>query len=174
MRKTEILKSVQARLADAFPQVKYIDKDWGQLEQEVPAVGFPCILLDVERVEYTDMGGGWQLADATLTVTVANQRTNASSAHAPSAAKNLSYYALELTEQVHRKLQGFHAAVYSPLTRTRFDKVASGARYECYEMRYETQYKCPPAPYSTAPVRHIKITPAPWGFSDGLDQESFE
>lgn len=161
MRKSTILKDMQDALNASLSQVKYIDKNWGQLDMANPSVGFPCILLDIDNVEYSDLTGGWQMADATVIVTVANNRTNASSSRAPQVAKNLSYYTLELTDEIHEKLQGFQAShngsVYSPLVRTSFNKVTNGLEYECYEMRYRTSWKV--APIQAEKNRPQRIVP---------------
>ena len=69
-----ILLSVQTQLGARVPELAYIDKDWGQLSYEVPSVKWPCALLDVENVNYTQEGGGRQMADTQLTITVADMR----------------------------------------------------------------------------------------------------
>ena len=162
MRKTTIIKDiVEALGADNTLGLKYIDKDWGQLNVEQPAVGWPCALVDIEQVEYSNLGGGWQMADATIELTVANNRTNASSAHAPSTAKNLSYLTLELCDAIHLKLQGFNGthspSQYAPLVRTSFYKDTDGLKFECYTMRYKTQFKVPPTTDRTHNVTSIGI-----------------
>lgn len=70
----EILLNVQERLGTAVPGLEYIDKDWGQLSYEKPAVKYPCALLDVKNINYSQEGRGRQMADTQLTVTVANLR----------------------------------------------------------------------------------------------------
>lgn len=149
MKKTMILKDIVGALPVFLPQLKYVDKDWGQLGVERPAVGFPCALIDITGVDYTDLSAGWQLASGTFTVKVADQRTNPSSAHAPSTSRNNSYAALELCDAVHLALNGFNGthtpSEYAPLVRTGFYKIEDGLKYECYAITYKTQWKVPPA-----------------------------
>lgn len=153
MRKLTIIKDIVEALAAALPELKYVDKDWGQLTMEKPSVGWPCALVDIEQVEYSELGRGWQLAKGTVMVTVANQRTNASSAHAPAVAKDQSYATLELCDAIHLELQGFsgrhNPSEYAPLVRTSFYKDTDGLRYECYTMHYHTQWKVPPKPVTS-------------------------
>ena len=78
-----ILLSVQTQLGARVPELAYIDKDWGQLSYEVPSVKWPCALLDVENVNYTQEGGGRQMADTQLTITVADMRLTPASLAAP-------------------------------------------------------------------------------------------
>lgn len=143
MRKTEIMLSIQERLA-GISELKYIDKDWGQLNTAVPAVNFPCCLIDIESVNYED-GRAMQNATATIVLTIANHRTVSSSVTAPNKEK--SYYLVELTEEVERKLHLFTNGNFAPLVRTSWKKIETGTtEYECYEMRYTTAYKCDYSP----------------------------
>ena len=161
MRKSTIIKDIVEAVAGALPQLKYVDKDWGQLNVEQPAVGWPCAVADIEAVEDSNLGCGWQLASATIEVTVANKRTNSSSAHAPDDAKERSYLTLELCDAIHLRLQGFNGehnpSLYAPLTRTSFYKDTDGLGYECYTMRYKTQYKVPPTQVATHEVTSVGV-----------------
>lgn len=161
MKKTMIIKDIVDALPLALSQLKYVDKDWGQLDVEKPAVGFPCALIDITRVDYTDLSAGWQLASGTFTVKVANQRTNSSSAHAPSTAKNNSYAALELCDAVHLALNGFNGShtqsEYAPLVRTSFYKQENGLKYECYAIIYKTQWKVPPVAQARTAIRGVEV-----------------
>ncbi len=161
MKKTMIIKDIVDALPLALPQLKYVDKDWGQLDVEKPAVGFPCALIDITQVDYTDLSAGWQLASGTFTVKVANQRTNSSSAHAPSTAKNNSYAALELCDAVHLALNGFNGShthsEYAPLVRKSFYKQENGLKYECYAIIYKTQWKVPPVAQTRTAIRGVGV-----------------
>ena len=161
MKKTMIIKDIVDALPLALPQLKYVDKDWGQLDVEKPAVGFPCAVIDIDRVDYTDLSAGWQLASGTFIVKVANQRTNPSSAHAPSAAKNNSYAALELCDDVHLALNGFNGShtpsEYAPLVRTGFQKLENGLKFECYAIIYKSQWKVPPVAQTRTTVTGVGV-----------------
>lgn len=127
-------------------KVKYIDKDWGQLTMEQPPVGWPCILIDIEQVEIRPLADGNEHAKATVALTVANKRTNSSSAHAPRGAKEKSMETIDLTDDVHRLVQGFAAegAGYSPFQVVSFYKLNDLPGAEVYAMRYCTRYNVAP------------------------------
>lgn len=141
--------------------LKYVDKDWGQLSLEQPAVGFPCALVDIADVRYSELGQGWKNAVATVTVKVANNRTNASSVHAPTDAKNSSYKTLDLCDDVGLKLGQFNGlhepSLYSPLVMTGFYKVEDALKFECYEMQYKTSFKVPPEQEDTQEVTDVRL-----------------
>lgn len=143
MRKSTIIKDLQEMLAHELPRVKYIDKDWGQLGMEQPPVGWPCILIDIEDVDIKQLTDGNEHARATVVLTVANKRTNSSSAHAPRVAKEKSMETIDLTDDVHRLVQGYYAegAEYSPMKEQSFFKMNDLPGAEVYMMRYITSYK---------------------------------
>lgn len=161
MKKSTIIKDIQDMLSEALPNVKYIDKDWGQLGMEQPPVGWPCILIDIEQVEIRPLNDGNEQHKATVVLTVANKRKNSSSAHAPIASKEKSMETIDLTDEVHRLVQGFmhpHTYIehfdapdgqhfaqikfdnYTPFQVVSFYKLNDLPGAEVYAMRYTTRY----------------------------------
>lgn len=134
-----ILLNVQTQLGESVPELAYIDKDWGQLSYEVPSVQWPCALLDVENVNYTQEGGGRQMADTQLTITVADMRITPASLTAP--RREEAYRIIELLGKIHRSLHYFSAGDYAPLFRTNLKKVVANSSYECYRLTYQTAFE---------------------------------
>lgn len=140
MKKSVIIQDLM-KLLDSNLKVKYIDKDWGQLSMEQPPVGWPCILIDIEQVDTRPLHDGNEHAKATVVLTVANRRTNASSAHAPAASKAKSMETIDLTDDVHNLVQGYcNGADYTPLQEQVFYKQNDLPGAEVYVMRYTTNY----------------------------------
>lgn len=135
----EILLNVQERLGTAVPGLEYIDKDWGQLSYEKPAVKYPCALLDVKNINYSQEGRGRQMADTQLTVTVANLRLAAASLLAP--RKEEAYQVIDLLERIHAALHLFSTGGFAPLFRSNLKKVVADSSHECYEMTYQTAFE---------------------------------
>ena len=134
-----ILLSVQTRLGECVPELMYIDKDWGQLSYEVPSVKWPCALLDVENVNYTQEGGGRQMADTQIVITVADLRLTPASLPAPD--RESAYRTIELLGKIHRVLHHFSTDGYAPLFRTNLKKVVVNSSYECYRLTYQTAFE---------------------------------
>lgn len=145
MRKSTIIKDLQDMLAQGLPDVKYIDKDWGQLTMEQPPVGWPCILIDFEQVDPKHLSGGDEKDTAIIVLTVANRRTTSSSAHAPRVAKEASYTTIDMTDDIHDMVQGYSAGDYTPLSLISFYKQNDLPGAECYAMRYRTTYNVTPS-----------------------------
>ena len=135
-----ILLHIQQRLSKQVPELAYVDKDWGQLSYETPPVKWPCALLDIRAVDYTQLGRGHQMADTQVTVTVANMHPAASSPAAPKQED--IYQVIELLDEIHQALHLYTEGGYTPLFRTNLKKLSTAdSSRECYEMTYQTAYE---------------------------------
>lgn len=150
----EMLMDIQAALADGVEELKYIDKDWGQLNYEVPAVKYPCALLDIANVQYGDLLQGSQIATVEIAVLVANQRLIPGSSRSP--RKGDSYQMIDLLEKIHQKLQLYGSEKYSPLLRAGLVKVETDSGEEIYQLTYRTQCVC----HLDREIRKAKVEPS--------------
>lgn len=71
----QIFLSIQDYLAEQVTNLKYIDKNWGQLNIPQPPVQWPCCLIDVASIDYTQTSDLDRLADATIELTIADHHT---------------------------------------------------------------------------------------------------
>ena len=137
-----ILLAVQQRLTEQVSELAYIDKNWGQFDYDVPPVKWPCVLLDIDEVPFTQLGGGGQIADGvTVEILAANLRLVSSSAAAPNKAD--AYLLIELLDKIHSVLQRFTDGTFGPMFRTQIKKVAAVRAGECYKVLYQTAYTLP-------------------------------
>ena len=136
---TTLLLSVHKQLGASVLELAYISKDWGQLSYEVPSVKWPCALLDVKNVDYTEEGGSRQMGDTQLTITVADMRLTPASLAAPKLED--AYRTIELLGKIHQSLHHFTAGDYAPLFRTNLRKVEGNNSYECYRLIYQTAFE---------------------------------
>lgn len=135
----QIFLTIQTQLQSEVPELKYIDKDWGQLKYDKPPVKFPCALIDITNVNYSQMGRGYQKADADIIITIANMKLIRSSAMAPS--KIDSYDTIDILESVHQALQLFaDGQKFQPLQRTNLKKIFNDKDAEVYAMLYKTSF----------------------------------
>lgn len=134
----QIFLTIQNKLSE-ITSLRYIDKDWGQLQYEQPPVQWPCALIDVTNVDYVQQGRGAQLGNALICVTVGNINPVPSSAAAPNRAN--SYATIELLDEIHQKLQLLSdGSTFQPLMRTNLLKAAANGSYEVYQMTYKTAF----------------------------------
>ena len=148
-----IIKTIIADLQDV-EGLKYIDKDWGQLSYDPPAVKYPCALVDVANVEYQPLQAPKEMADLDIYITVANLTLTPSSAQCK--RKNDSFATLDLLERIHQKLHLTPNEKYAPLVRVRVEKELVDSGEEIYRLIYRTSYKVEPQANTTK----VTIRPA--------------
>jgi hypothetical protein len=111
----EVIQLIKAEIA-TVAGLKYVDEDWGQLDYYSPnhPVKWPCVLMDVTGVNFSDIGfekkrepEHRQMAEATLSLTVANLKLTNTSGNAPILQKENAHSIWDLINDLHKKLQGF-------------------------------------------------------------------
>lgn len=156
----QIFLNIQDRLADQVPALRYIDKNWNQLNMPQPPVQWPCCLIDIDNIDYSQTSSSDRLADATISLTIATQHTVRSSTKAPS--KSDAYDVLDVLESVMETLEGWRVPdTTQALTRTRLAKAYSDQSYDVYTLTLTTAWIEQPSqePATTAtPTIHI-LTP---------------
>jgi hypothetical protein len=133
----DIFLTIQEKLGE-IPELQYVDKNWQQLQYDPPPVKFPCALLDVSSVDYTQMGNRAQMAEASVEITVANVRLHNSSSKAPHKAD--AYAVFALIDKIHQLLHGFTNGQFQRLTRIGVQRVQAEFGYEIYTVTFRTAW----------------------------------
>lgn len=134
----QIFLDIQTKLAE-ITELKHIDKDWGQLQYEQPPIKFPCALLDIANVNYSQMGNLAQQAEGDIEITVANLRLTNTSYRNPN--REDAYAVFDIIDDIHQVLHGWSNVNFGRLVRTNLQKVAADSNYEIYKMTYKTTFK---------------------------------
>ena len=135
----QIFLAIQDRLSTLVPALRYIDKNWNQLNLTQPPVQWPCCLIDLDNIDYSQTSSSDRLADATISLTIATQHTVRSSAKAPS--KSDAYDILDVLESVMGALEGWRVPdTTQALTRTRLQKAYSDQSYYVYTLTFTTAW----------------------------------
>ncbi|MBP3762927.1 MAG: hypothetical protein J6I49_03490 [Bacteroidales bacterium] len=135
----KIFLDIQKHLSDEVASLRYIDKNWGQLNEPQPPVQFPCALLDVENIDYSQLTDRDRVANATLSVVIASQNMVRTSAKAPS--KEEAYAVIDTLEAVMEALEGFRIPdTTQALTCTRLQRSYVDKNYSVYILTYTTAW----------------------------------
>ncbi|MCL2291214.1 MAG: hypothetical protein FWC34_11040 [Bacteroidetes bacterium] len=134
----DIFLSIQGELSK-IPELKHIDKNWGQLLYEQPPVKFPCALLDIAEVDYGQLGMLAQDADGAIEITIANAKNTRSSHKAP--RKEDSYAIFDIVNKIHDSLHGYTNGELQPLIRVKLKKIDAAAGYEIYRVVYVSGWR---------------------------------
>ena len=114
-----LIKSVQEKLKTAVPELRWIDQDFGQFELEKPPVDFPCALIDIPDIQYSDSSNLEQIGDTTLTVRLGFRVYNRSNSKAPDMIKEKGRAHFAIIKKVYKVLHGHEddEANYNTITR---------------------------------------------------------
>ena len=149
-----VLLSIQQRLSEV-KDLNYIDRNWGQLYFEPKPVKYPCALIDIERVSFSQISKGCQIADFSISVTMLTQRLTPTSFRAPNAEKG--YEIFELIQKVHDVLQNYHNEDYAPLFRTEFTKIYEDNSVEVFGIKYASQLKIISDENAKQKLKHVTL-----------------
>lgn len=141
----QLLLNLQNQLATATA-LKYIDEDWGQLDDygaHTP-VKWPCCLVDFADADYSDIGTdrsatpqNRQQATGSIAFTFANLKITNSSKNAPVNQKDQAYLLLGIIEDAHKKIHAFRPAANSGgLIRKSFRRVKRDDGIQQYRVVY--------------------------------------
>ncbi len=147
----ELLYSMQKRLETEVPELRYIDKERGQLSEGSAEIEFPCVLLDIGEVTCTHEGGGVRMDNIGIVVTVACLRGSSGEDDGD------PYTAVGWLERVDSALHGFTAGGFSPLSCTGIKKTVPGGGVECYELTCGTSRETGRRAGECVTVRNVEI-----------------
>lgn len=134
-----IFLSIQDQLADNVPALQYIDKNWGQLNIPQPPVKWPCCLIDLDSIDYSQGTDRCRIANASISITIADQHITRSSAKA--SAKDDAFAILDVIEDVIDALEGYRVpSTTQALTRTRLQKAYSDQSYDVYTLTFSAAW----------------------------------
>jgi hypothetical protein len=112
--KTLYLKLTE--LLSEIPELKYIDLNCGQLQEEKPPIAYPAVLINL-NANSTDIDGLFQLYTGTIELTIVCKILSESNNNAPENVRERSLKYLELSEKIWKKLQGYNDADFDKITR---------------------------------------------------------
>lgn len=106
---------------------RYIDDDWGQLDDysSRPPAKWPCALVDIVEAKTEDLGRGVQSLDCSILIRVADLRISNTSEQAPSKQKEQAAELFEIAQTIFAQLHGWHMSDsnYGTLSRVGFRRM---------------------------------------------------
>lgn len=113
----EILNTIFARIKECAPEVNFIDVNLGQLLLEAPPVMFPCVLVDISNVEYTQLKPRQQKASATISLQFGFSVLSPSDYNSTPELREEAMQHYEIISKVASALHGFDSQYFNPLVR---------------------------------------------------------
>lgn len=144
----QFFQNIQKQIAQT-EQFRYIGQDWGQLSayQNAPPVGFPCCLVDVQSVEYSNLSADFsktprqrQMAQVQVIFSVADMQLTPNSWQTHQKQKDPSFQIWSLLESLHQKMHYFSPLPNAtPLQRQSLEKIIRDDGVLQYQLIYSCQ-----------------------------------
>jgi hypothetical protein len=137
----KLIADIKSRLA-GVTGIKYIDEDWGQLDYYSPdfPVKYPCVLIDLAQVPWSNQGKLIQMGLVSVSIRVANMKLSNTNVKAPASQQAAAASIFDLLTSIHQALHGWTAdSMNGPLTRTLTRKVNRDDGIREFEMIYSVQ-----------------------------------
>lgn len=101
-----------------IPAIKWVDLNTGQLQQEMPPLAFPAVLVNVNSLNCRELGDKIQRVQASFSLTLVCQLMGETNAQAPELMREKALQYLDLVEEIYKKIQGFESVYFYPFERT--------------------------------------------------------
>jgi len=136
-----LFNDIQKQIAEKIQGLSLIDEDYGQLEaieteEDQYPVTFPCVLISAPEVDWTNLGGGSQRGNCTLTIRLAMDCYD--DTHLGSGTEEKAIERMQFARSIHHVLQGFRSGDSSALVRK---TTRNYSRPHAIKV-YETVYTC--------------------------------
>lgn len=139
-----LLTDIQERLNSKVTNLKYIDEDWGQLDDYSPnfPVQWPCCLVDCFAANYENEGKKVQLGLVTIRLLIGDVKLTNSSQKAPAGQKTQSKSFYLLMKDIYKALHGYTGHDhYSSLIRIREGRIKRNDGVRVHEMLFTVEIK---------------------------------
>lgn len=125
-----LINSIIARISE-LTDFRYVARNWNQLSYEQPPVQFPCALVDITSINYSQLAHGSYRADATITVTIADQQL----------ARDAVDHFLDIVDTLIEHLSLFSSDfLEQPLNLNTFARSYSDKSYDVYTITFSASW----------------------------------
>jgi len=128
-------------LLTAVDGIKYVDFDFGQLEEDKPPVNFPCALVNIAYTKCEDLFDQTQRVRCVITVKLGfniSVEKTASIYNDAAIQQNLSYF--NIVNAVYKSLQGYTDGNIEELSRSSLTQPIYPPGLKVTIMPFETEF----------------------------------
>ncbi|HAT3998571.1 TPA: hypothetical protein I9Y90_000053 [Elizabethkingia anophelis] len=102
-------------LLETLPEIKYIDLDYGQLQEEMPPLSYPAVLVRISE-DRVDIHHMYQQVTGNITLTVIDKLKSETNNITSEEQRKKGIAYMQLNEKIHKALQGYKDKTYEPFT----------------------------------------------------------
>ena len=137
----DLLISLQNRIKETLPELRYIDEDFGQLEtlDDTYPITFPCVLIGTPSTDWSDIGLCIQKGAANISIRLAIDCYD--DTHYGSGTEDKIKERLLKNKTLYKSLQGFRTGKYmSALSRIKSTDYTFAHGIKVYEMIFKFSF----------------------------------
>lgn len=113
--KTLYLKIIE--LLSEIPEIKYIDLNFGQLQEEKPPLIYPAVLINMDESVVDDVQDAFQIIAGNFDLTICMKMLGETHSLAPAETRAKALEYLDITEKIYKKLQGYQDSHFDAFSR---------------------------------------------------------
>ncbi len=113
--KTLYLKILE--LLETIPEIRHIDLQYGQLQEEQPPLAYPAVLVSMRQAS-ENIDDVYQLHTAQFTLQLVCKMAGETNSLAPAKRREQALAYLDISEKIYRKLQGYEDEVFEAFAQT--------------------------------------------------------
>ncbi len=113
--KTLYLKILE--LLETIPEIRHIDLQYGQLQEEQPPLAYPAVLVGMRQTS-ENIDDLYQLHTAQFTLLLVCKMAGETNSLAPAVRREQALAYLDISEKIYRKLQGYEDEIFEAFSQT--------------------------------------------------------
>lgn len=137
--KTLYLKLIE--LLSEIPELKYIDLNFGQLQEEKPPLIYPAVLINIDASVTDDVQDVFQIMTGNFELTLCVKILNESNVASPVEVREKALEYFEISETIYKKLQGFQDSYFESFSRRTVRDQTLRKGLKTTVQRFETSWR---------------------------------
>lgn len=119
----EIYNAILERLQREVPELRFIDINVGQMDEEDPPVDYPCALIDIDSIDFERQTKGYDKGECQLDIDLYFLISTTTSSITPESVRGEAFKHIDTVNKVDRVLNKFETNDFYPLKRKRFTRL---------------------------------------------------
>lgn len=128
-------------LLSEIPEIKYVDLNFGQLQEEKPPLVYPAVLITMDEATFDDAQNQFQIITGNFDLTICMKMLGETNNLAPEETRTKALEYLEVAEKIYKKLQGYEDSYFDSFSRktAKDQNIRKGLKTTV--QRYETSWR---------------------------------
>lgn len=137
---TEIYEAILNKLQTEVPELRFIDINTGQMDEDNPPVDYPCALIDIDSIDFEHKTKSYDKGECLIEIELYFLISTNTSNITPAPVRQEAFKHMNTVKEVDKLLNGLENPAFYPLKRKKFTRLKKysprGYRWT-YTCRYD-------------------------------------